>query len=198
MEKRKKIPTREEYRQTVARLTEEKNIDALVALRMTCELGVTRLELANIKNTDLDRINKRGVWIEVAKHIRRRKQKTKRKPMMEMRQREIPVNTGLYQLLISYMDTKNQVFILKRHVGDHTKPFTPRNINKIFYDAGIPWSPHKSRHYFKNQVKDWMRKNRVMDDELIKDYLGHKKTTTESYGSLSWDYKLEVIDKVFE
>lgn len=200
MQKRTHIPTRDEYRQTLARLTEEKNLDALVAVRMGCELGVSRLELVNIKVSDIDRMNKRGIWVEVAKKVRRGYKKGRGGHLQrkfEMRQREIPINTSLYQLLISYID-KSQVYVLKRHKGDKTKVFVPRNVNKIYEDAGIPWSTHRSRHFFTNCVKDWMRKNRVMDDELIKEYLGHQKTVTENYGGLSWDYKIETIDKVFQ
>jgi hypothetical protein len=43
-----------------------------------------------------------------------------------------------------------------------------------------------------------MRSSRQIDDELIKDLMGHKKDQTEQYGGLSWDYKLSVIDKVFQ
>lgn len=199
-QKRTYIPTREEYRQTVARLIEEKDLDALVAMRLGCELGMSRIEIVNTKISDIDRINKRGLWVEVAKQVRRgfkRGRGGKIKPNFEMRQREIPINTGLYQLLISYMDN-SQIYLLKRHKGDKKKAFTPRYINSIYERAEISWSSHRSRHFFKNQLKDWMRKNRQIDDELVKEYLGHKKDTTELYGSLSWDYKCEILDKVFQ
>lgn len=198
--KRTYIPTREEYRQTVARLVEEKDLDALIVMRLGCELGMSRIEIVNTKISDIDRINKRGLWVEVAKQVRRgfkQGRGGKRKPNFEMRQREIPINTGLYQLLISYMNN-SQVYLLKRHKGDKKKAFTPRYINSIYERAEISWSSHRSRHFFKNQLKDWMRKNRQIDDELVKEYLGHKKDTTELYGSLSWDYKCEVLDKVFQ
>ena len=42
-----------------------------------------------------------------------------------------------------------------------------------------------------------MRENRQVDPPLMKELMGHKKTVDEEYGSISWDYKLEVIDKVF-
>jgi hypothetical protein len=200
MEKRHYVPTNDDYKKTIARLTDEKKLDTLVAVRMGCELGISRLELANARVSDLDRINKRGLWIELAKGVRSGRKKGwggKFHPNFEMRQREIPVNTGLYQLLITYID-RSQVYILKRHKGDINKPFSVRYINTLYEDANIPWSSHRSRHYFKNRVKDWMRANRQMDDELIKDYLGHKKNTTELYGSLSWDYKLSTIDLIFE
>ncbi len=200
MQKRSHTPTRDEYRKATAVLTERKDLDTLIAVRLGCELGLSRLEIVNLKVTDLDRINKRGLWIEVAKQVRRGSKKGrggKFKPHFEMRKREIPVNTGLYQLLISYID-KTQVYILKRHKGDPRKPFVPRYINKLYEKSGVPWATHHSRHFFKNQVKDWMRTNHQIDDELVKDYLGHQKDTTENYGELSWDYKLEVIDKVFQ
>jgi len=43
-----------------------------------------------------------------------------------------------------------------------------------------------------------MRANMQMDDELIRHLMGHAPLDAhETYGSFSWDYKLEVIDKVF-
>jgi len=200
MQKRAHIPTRDEYQKTLTKLTEQKNLDTLIALRLGCELGLTRLEIVNLKTTDLDRINKRGLWVEVAKQVRRGNKKGRGgryKPNFEMRKREVPVNTSLYQLLISYID-KSQVYILKRHKGDPRKPFTPRYINKLYEKSGLTWATHHSRHFFKNQVKDWMRRHHQIDDELIKDYMGHKKDTTETYGDLSWDYKLEILDGVFQ
>ena len=120
-----------------------------------------------------------------------------KKPSFEMRQREVPVNASLYALLQSYID-KNQVYILKREKGNVNKPFAPRYINTLYELAAITWSNHKSRHFFKNRIKDWMRETRQMDEELIADLLGHKKNQTQKYGSMSWDYKRDTIDKVFQ
>lgn len=198
--KRTHVPTNEEYQNTIAKLIEEKNLDALVIVRLGCEMGLTRIEIANVKVSDLDRMNKRSLWVEIAKQVRRGSKhgrKGKWKPNYEMRSREVPVNISLYQLLISYID-KSQIYITKRHKGKANKPFTPRNINTIYEKAQIPWSTHRSRHYFKSRMKDWMRKNHMIDDELMKDLLGHQKDTTELYGNISWDYKLEVVDGVFQ
>ena len=70
-EKRSLVPDHELYRQTLARLIENKEITTLIAVRLGCELGITRLEIVNAKVSDIDRINKRGLWIEVAKRVRR-------------------------------------------------------------------------------------------------------------------------------
>lgn len=199
-EKRTKIPDRDEYRQTLINLTEQKNIDTIIALRLGCELGMTRIEIANARISDLDRFHKRGLWIEVAKRVRRGNKTMDdgtKKPLFEMRQREVPVNANLYTLLQSYIN-KNQVYILKREKGNVNKPFAPRYINTLYEQANISWSNHKSRHFFKNRVKDWMREARQVDEELISEFMGHKKTQTQQYGSTSWDYKRDVIDKVFQ
>ena len=200
VEKRKKIPDNDDYIKTITILTEKKDLDTLITLRMGAEMGMTRLEIVNAKVSDLDRDNKRGLWIDIAKKVRRGSRKTKKgrkKPIFEMRKREVPINTSLYQLLTGYIE-RGQIYILKRKKGQANKPFTTRMINTLYDNAGIGWSSHKSRHYFKNRLTDWMRKERQMDPELIKDLMGHKKNQTESYGSLSWDYKLSIVDKVFQ
>jgi integrase len=200
-QKRSKIPSRQEYVDMVKVLTEKKDLDTLIVLRMGAELGMTRIEIVNARTSDIDRLNKRGLWIDVAKKVRRGTRKTKkgrRKPVMVMRQREIPINTSLYQLLVSYVDKEHQTYILKRKKGDMTKHFTPRYINTIYERAGISWSSHRSRHYFKNRIWDWMREHRQPDEGLVSEFMGHKKSQTQEYGSISWDYKIGVIDEVFK
>lgn len=200
MQKRAKIPDRNEYRQTLTRLIENKDMTTLVAVRMGCEMGLSRIEIVNSRISDLDRFHKRGLWIEKAKKVRRGykyTKKGKKKPVFEMRQRELPINPSLYQLIMTYID-KNQVYILKREKGDFNKVFSPRYVNTLYEQNDISWSSHKSRHFFKNMVWDWMRENRQVDPGLVKELMGHKKSQTERYGSISWDYKRDVIDKVFE
>ena len=200
MEKRSLIPSQEQYKQTLTRLIEGGQLTCLVAVRMGCEMGMTRIEIINSRVSDLDRYHKRGLWIERAKKVRRgikTMEDGTKKVVFEMRKRELPVNPNLYQILKSYIN-KDQMFILKREKGNFNNPFIPRYINHLYEANEIPWSTHKSRHFFKNMVIDWMRNNRQMDQGLIKDLLGHKKSQTESYGSISWDYKCDVIDKVFE
>jgi len=189
-EKRSFVPDLEIYQNTVTKLTENNKITTLIAVRMGCELGITRLEIVNARISDIDRINKRGLWVEIAKRVRRGKK------AFEMRQREIPINSNLYQLLKSYI-TNSQKYILHREKGDITKPFIPRYINTLYEANNIPWSNHKSRHFFKSQVWSWMQKNKQVDSGLMKELLGHKKDTTENYGIYSWDYKRDVLDKVF-
>lgn len=198
--KRNYIPEKKEYKNTQTTLIEKGDLTTLIALRMGCELGMTRIEIVNTRTIDIDRYHKRGLWIETAKQVRRGSTKDKdgkRKPRFEMRKREIPINTSLYQLLKSYIDD-NQKYILHRQKGDIQKPFAPRYINTLYEKNNIIWPTHRSRHYFKNQVMDWMRTNRQVDEGLIKQLLGHKKTQTQEYGSISWDYQRDVIDKVFE
>ena len=201
MQKRTKIPSRDEYRQTLTRLIEKGDFTILVAIRMGCEMGMPRIEIVNARVSDIDRFHKRGLWIEKAKKVRRgytRDKKTgEKKPVFEMRKREIPINPGLYQLIMNYID-KDQVFILKREKGDVNKPFSERYVNTFYDMGGTSWSSHKSRHFFKNCVADWMRENRQVDLGLIKELMGHKKNQTEDYGGYSWDYKCSVLDKVFE
>ena len=203
IEKRALVPDKELYIQTLKKLVENDNITTLIAVRLGCELGLTRLEIVNARNSDIDRINKRGLWIEVAKQVRRGSRIVKhgkgitKVPIFEMRQREIPINSNLYQLLKTY-STNGQKYILHREKGDMLKPFISRYINTLYESTSIPWSSHKSRHYFKGQVWAWMIKNRQPDPGLLKEFMGHEKTTDENYGVYPWDYKLEVLDKVFQ
>ena len=198
-EKRSLVPDHELYRQTLARLIENKEITTLIAVRLGCELGITRLEIVNAKVSDIDRINKRGLWIEVAKRVRRGNKviNGKKTPVFEARQREIPINSNLYQLLATYTNN-SRIYILAREKGSIDEPFTERYINTLYEQNNIPWSNHKSRHYFKSEVWSCMQKNKQVDTGLLKEYLGHQKDTTENYGTYSWDYKREVLDKVFE
>lgn len=193
-------PSKEDYKSAITRLIDEKQFKTLLALRMGCEMGMSRLEIVNARITDLDRYHQRGLWIEIAKKVRRGHKyvgKKKRKPVFEMRQRELPVNSNLYAIMQSFI-RKDQMYILYREKGDVNKPFAPAYLNKLYKDNGVGWATHTSRHFFTNMVKDWMRENRQMDEGLLADLLGHKKTQTQQYGSISWDYKREVLDKVFE
>ena len=198
-EKRKYVPNTETYKKTLTSLIEHDQDTTLMCVRMGCEMGMTRIEIVNARVSDMDRYNKRGLWIKVAKAVRRGKKRMEDgtlKPKFEMRSREVPVNPELYQLIKSYAD-EDQVFILKRKKGKIDIPFAPRYINTLYEKANIPWSSHKSRHFFKSQIWAWMRENRQVDPGLVKDLMGHKKTVTEIYGSISWDYKCGVVDKVF-
>ena len=189
-EKRTLIPSNEQYQQTIKELTDKNLFRTLIAVRMGCEMGMTRLEIANARLSDLDRYHQRGLWVEIAKRVKRGND-------IIARSRELPVNSSLYALIKGFA-SKSPVFVLYREKGDVMHPLEPRNINYLYTTAEIPWSTHKSRHYFKNRLLDWMRTNRQVDFELIADLMGHKKTQTMQYGSLSWDYKLKTIDEVFK
>ena len=199
MKKRTYIPDKQTYKETLNRLADSNDMRTLIAVRLACEMGMTRLEIVNARVSDIDRINKRGLWVEVAKRVRRGNKivNGEKKANFEMRQREIPINSDLYQLLMAYVSS-GQMYILRRMKGDIKNHFIPRNINLWYAVNDISWSPHRSRHYFKSQVWSWMMQNKQVDPGLLKELLGHQKTTTEDYGEYAWDYKRDVIDKVFE
>jgi integrase len=199
MEKRKSIPSMEQYQQTIKELTDKNLFRTLIAVRMGCEMGLTRIEIVNAKLSDLDRLHNRSLWVEIAKKVRRGTKiiNNQRIPIYEARSREIPVNLGLYALMKSFSHP-GQIYVVYREKGDMNEHLTSRCLNTLYEIAKVPWSTHKSRHFFKNRVLDWMRENRQIDEGLLADLLGHKKTQTQQYGSISWDYKLGVIDKVFK
>lgn len=196
--KREYVPDREMYRQTLTRLMEDDQITTLVAVRLGCELGLTRLEIVNAKVDDIDVTNKRSLNVRVAKRVRRGNKKVdgKKIPVFKMRTREIPININLYQLLKTYMKGSN-IYILHREKGDQKESFIPRYVNYLYDSNDIPWSSHKSRHFFKSQVWSWMMKNHQPDRALLQEFMGHQKDVHDSYGEYAWDYKLEVVDGVF-
>ena len=187
------IPSKEQYHNTIKRLGEECNMTTLVALRMGCEMGMSRLEIVNSETENLDRFHPRGLYVSIAKKVRRSKE-------FKMRSREIPVNVSLYTLLKTYIDPDLK-YILKREntsKSDPMKTYCTDSLNALYNNAHIPWSTHKSRHFFKNCVMAWMRKNRCVDYDLCRHYMGHLPLDVHSgYGTFDWDYMLEVIDKTF-
>lgn len=199
MNKRTLIPSNEQYQQIIKQLTDKNLFRTLIAVRMGCEMGMTRLEIVNARLSDLDRYHNRGLWVEIAKKVHRGNKIVDgvKTAQFQARSREIPMNSSLYGLVKGFA-SKSPIYILYREKGDIMKPLTTRNLNSLYEMAKIPWSTHKSRHYFNNRVMDWMRNARQVDEGLLADLMGHKKTQTQQYGSLSWDYKQDVIDKVFQ
>jgi len=197
-EKRSLIPSNEQYQQTIKELTDKNLFRTLIAVRLGCEMGMTRLEIVNARLSDLDRYHNRGLWVEIAKKVHRGNKiiDGEKTAQYKQRSREIPMNTSLYALVKGFA-SNSPVFILYRNKGDIMKPLQTRNLNSLYENAGIPWSTHKSRHYFANRMKDYMREKHQVDEGLLADLMGHKKSMTQSYGSLSWDYKQRVIDEVF-
>jgi len=199
MQKRTLIPSNDQYQSVIKELTDKNLFRTLIALRMGAEMGMTRIEIANARLSDLDRYHNRGLWVEIAKKVRRGSKTIDgvKTPVFQARSREIPMNSSLYALVKGFA-SKSPVYILYREKGDLMKPLETRNLNTLYENAHIPWSTHKSRHYYKNRVLDWMRTNKQVDFELLSDLLGHKKTQTMQYGNISWDYKQKTIDEVFK
>jgi integrase len=189
------IPDKTLYKQTVSRLATEGLWDCLLAVRMGCEMGLARIDIVNAEVKNINRNHTRSLWIEISKMVKRGG--SKEKPIYKMRSRDIPVNPGLYSVLMNYID-KDTKYVLKRKKGEITKPFDVQRINELYEEGKIPWSPHKSRHYFRTELNAWLRTNRMMDSELVDSLMGHRpKGASEMYGVISWEYKQEVVDKVF-
>ena len=185
-----RIPNPEMYKKTCIRLAEDNHLETLIAVRCGCEMGMTRIEIVNAKASNLDRYHPQGLWVEIAKKISCRGGQI-------MRSREIPVNPDLYMILKNYI-MEDQIYLLRRKRGDPNKPFARRYINEMYTNHGVSWTTHASRHFFKNCMYDWMRRNRQIDVALVKSLMGHTLNVHESYGSLSWKYKKGVVDDTFE
>lgn len=191
------IPTMEQYKEELSRLSSVGDTRAIIVLRLGCEAGMARQEIAKARK-ELDKQYKRGLWIEMAKKVRRGKKGGK--PHFEMRSRMVPINRSLYPLLKMYADNHDgsPYLIHKDRKINPTEPLTDRAINTIYEVAEIPWPSHISRHFFRAQTRFWMIKNRRIDIQLIKEIMGHKLTVDESYGGDSpFEYKLEIVDAVF-
>jgi len=184
------IPSKTQYQSLLRNLSTTKLWDTLLVVRMGCEMGLSRQDIVHSEISNIDRHHPRGLWIEISKKVKRGK-------TYKMRSREIPINSSLYQFIQNYIDVE-QKFILKRKRGDVSKPFSIQKINELYEKGNITWSPHKARHYFRTQLKKWMRENRQFDAEVIDSFMGHKpREAREMYGVIDWDYKQEIIDKVF-
>jgi len=190
----KSIPSKEQYIQTLNKLATEGYKECYIAVRLGCEMGLPRLDIVNLEVNNINRFHPRGLWVEVSKRVNKG---TRKKPKYEMRSREVPINQNLYAFLMAYVDPKTK-YILKKKKGDVMKPYDVQYINELYDEAKVPWSPHKARHYFRTEVKGWMREKRTMDEELVNEYMGHAtKGVPAMYGTIKWEYKIDIVDKVF-
>ena len=167
-------------------------------LRLCCETGIARDELANLKRDNMDKIHPAGLYVDKAKAIKSKKKNGKWE--YEMRVREVPINSSLYTLLTAYLQTHTSPFIIDRtrHTKD-VKPLKANSINHIFNnELKCTWSPHDCRHYFRAQVRKWMIRERQVDEQVIKEIMGHTLNVSERYGGDSdFEYKIEIVNAVF-
>jgi len=184
------IPTMEQYKEILSNIADD--IRTTVAVRLGAEAGLGRKEIVFALSRDLDRYHTRGLWIETAKKIKKGSE-------YKMRSREVPINRSLYPLLRSYISNHGDTpYILHKNKPKEPTAHTPRNINKIYEKAKIPWPPYGSRHFFRAQIRLWMIRNRRIDMQVIKEMMGHHLTVSEGYGGQSpFEYKLEIVDAVF-
>jgi integrase len=189
------IPSKDQYVQTLSRLATEGKWDCLIAVRLGCEMGLARIDIVNAEVLNINRNHPRSLWVEISKKVRRGG--SKEKPSMKMRSREIPINPSLYSVLMNYID-KDSKYILKRKKGDITKPFGEQRINDLYKEGNVSWSPHKSRHYFRTELRDYLREHKQMDDELVDSLMGHQpRNASEMYGVIKWEHKQDAVDKAF-
>ena len=190
------VPTKGQYTEQLQTLSG--NLRGTIMMRLCCETGIARDELANLRRENLDKIHPGGLWIDEAKVIKDKKRHGKWE--YEMRVREVPVNTSLYTLLDAYLQTHTSLYIVDRtrHTKD-VKPLKANSINHIFdNELNCAWSPHDCRHFFRSQVRKWMIKERQMDEQVIKEMMGHSLSISERYGGESdFDYRLDIVNATF-
>lgn len=181
------------FRETVDRLVMRKDENALMALKMGCMLGLSILEIANAKIENIDKFNKRSLYIDVAKSV-------KRGNKYQMRCREQPIPRELYLELTEFVRDADRTYILKRKNKRYSndRPFTPRHIAYWYTCNQIEWSSHASRKYYSVCCMDYMRKCKFIQPALLRNLLGHKPDVTQGYfaSGISFEYKLAFIDKI--
>lgn len=187
----KQVPSKILYTEILKKLIDMGDIRCVIICRLAAEGSMCRVEIANAHIDQIDSTHKRGLELSIAKRVRGRYGKQSR-----MRLRCIPLNTSLYEFLQDNLDFE-QAYVIPRKQGDFDKAFSTRQFNNIFYKHNLPFTVHQLRHYFKTQVWQWMIKNGRPDIGVIKEIMGHRKTVHESYGRYPWEYKLEIVDKVF-
>lgn len=191
--KRDPLPTMEQYKAILQSLSN--NPRALVTLKLLAETGMTRIEVVHIEKRNLD-IEKRELYIPRAKAVRH---KVNKKFVYIERNRYVPINSSLMPLLTLYINSHDSPYILiQDHHFKDMHHLTPESINALFKVWDIKrWSPHKFRHFFKQQVKDYMIRERQMDDEVLRQMMGHNQDVHQTYGDNSWEYLLRIVDGTF-
>jgi len=190
------IPSKEQYLNTLNKLTTAGSTQCYLVVRLGCECGLSRYDIVNLKTINVDLKHQRSLWVETSKRVNRGSRK---KPDYKMRSREVPLNQNLYAYIQTQLNFDYKYLVHKLRRRQVQKPYAVYYMNKLYYKSGVPWSTHISRHYFRTQVKTWMREQMSVDEELVDAFMGHKPRDARAhYGMIDWDYKVKVIDKVFE
>ena len=183
-----------QYKTELMRLVS--NTRATLMMRMLAETGMAAEELVNIRKDNLD-IQLRKLYLPKSKKIKDKKNRGKW--MYKERNRYVPINVNLLPLLVTYMNSHDSPYIFPpTYKYKKIRPMKSGTINELFLTWKIPWSPHKFRHYFRMATRYWMIKERRVDEQVIKEIMGHKLDMNEQYGGDSmFEYKLEIVDAVF-
>lgn len=190
------IPSKEQYLTTLNKLVTNGSTQCYLVLRLGCECGLSRYDIVNLETKNVDLKHQRSLWVETSKRVNRG---TKEKPDYRMRSREVPLNQNLYAYIQTQLNPDYKYLVHKLRKRDVQKPYDVYYMNKLYEKSGVPWSTHISRHYFRTMVKTWMREQTSVDEELVDAFMGHKPRDARAhYGMIDWNYKVKVIDKVFE
>jgi integrase len=188
----KSVPTMNEYSELKVMLAT--NIRGLVMMRMAAETGITRIELATILKVNLN-IEKCELFLHRSKAVKKRKNG---KIVYIERNRYVPINSSLMPLLLAYIDSHDSphIFAQKNHYKN-VRGLAPESIDAMFKSWGIPFTPHKFRHFFKSQMKFNMINEKSVDIEVIKEIMGHSLSVSEMYGDNPFEYKLKLVNQTF-
>lgn len=192
----KRVPTREIFRETIDRLLIRKDLNALIAVKLQCLMGLRRVEVAHAKICNIDKFNRRSLFIDVTKST---KLKDEKKP--QMKSREQPIPRPFYLELTEFVRDSDRTYILKRKNKGYSddQPFTTRHISYFYERNQIEWSTHSSRRYYAVCLIDHMRKTKFIQKPLLRSLLGHSPIddTTDLYiNPISFEYKRSFIDNV--
>jgi len=188
----KEVPSMKQYEDYKILLG--KNIRGLVMMRLAAETGITRLELATVLKSNLNR-DRYELYLHRSKAVRKFKGG---KYVYVERNRFVPINSSLMPLLCAYVDSHDSPYIFAQtNHFKNVRHIAPESIDKLFIKWGIKHSPHKFRHFFKSQMKFNMIKNKSVDMEVIREIMGHTLTVSESYGDNPIEYKLQLVNETF-
>lgn len=184
------VPEMFQYEEEKKRLAG--NTRVLVMFRIAAETGMTRMEIASLEKKYFKK-ERREIYVSHSKAI-----VINKKGDTEERNRWLPINHSLLPLLELYMNSHDSPYVFTQlHDFKVPRPLSDSAINFIFRDAGIPWSPHKMRHFYRTQIKDWMYEERRFDFELLDELMGHNQKIGAVYSKNTLKRKLEIVDAVF-
>jgi len=187
--RRHHVPTWDEYKKVLSEKIEDSRLYYLI--RLGHELGISPYAVVNLRKIHFCSMQPRSIFVEVAKSIKRFK-----KSAPVMRSRLLPINDSLYAGLKEYIKTHDSKYLVPNKKGYNC--LTVCRICQMFQSEGIGWTPHKSRSFFKNQMKTVLIPLGMYDEGEVRKIMGHQpRDSGERYDDLNFELACLYVNKVF-